>query len=90
MYKLPLLAVILTALLAVSPAAAHPRVDTLELPAVGRVTTTGEVTEHVVPGANPLPGTIVAGLDGALYLAERNDNVATPRCPRSRPRGSAR
>ena len=51
MYKLPLLAVILTALLAVSPAAAHPRVDTLELPAVGRVTTTGEVTEHVVPRA---------------------------------------
>jgi virginiamycin B lyase len=28
-----------------------------------------------VPGANPLPGTLVAGPDGALYLAERNDNV---------------
>ncbi len=33
MYKLPLLAVILTALVAVSPAAAHDRTDTLKLPA---------------------------------------------------------
>ena len=42
---------------------------------VGRVTTGGEITEYAVPGVEPLPGTIVAGPDGALYLAERNDNV---------------
>ena len=28
-----------------------------------------------MPGEDPLPGPIVPGPDGALYVAERNDNV---------------
>ena len=42
---------------------------------VGRITTDGAVTEYDVPGDDPLPGAIVPGPDGALYVAERNDNV---------------
>ena len=42
---------------------------------VGRITTGGAVTEYDVPGDDPLPGAIVPGPDGALYVAERNDNV---------------
>jgi hypothetical protein len=41
----------------------------------GRITTEGVVTEFDVPGENGMPGAIVAGPDGALYVAERNDNV---------------
>jgi virginiamycin B lyase len=47
-------------------------VQRAERPQVGRVTTAGQVTEYAVPGVEPLPGPIVAGPDGALYISEHS------------------
>ena len=44
---------------------------------IGRITTSGVVTEYPVPTSGSGPGDIVAGPDGALWFTETNgDNIA--------------
>jgi virginiamycin B lyase len=45
-----------------------------EQDAIGRITTSGAVTEFPIPTANSLPGGITAGPDGALWFTEQQAN----------------
>jgi hypothetical protein len=52
-------------------AVAGPRVAGFK---IGRITTSGTVTEYVIPTANSYPQAIVAGPDGNMWFTEAATN----------------